>query len=352
MDDGHGPADWHDGPDPAAEQERRMSEPAALWLYGLGVLAVLAVPLLAVRGLADDASVQILAERVLGVLTSAVVGGLLWQTWRLQRADGVRVPEESSTLLLEPMPAWPRDAIRRARRRAVRGRLRWAVPVVVLVLLGLAAVAGSRAQQHDATVLCTQPVREAVVVDVRDPLSRTGIPDVVVEVDGREVVLALSYPGSDRARVGDVLPVVVDPDDPAHVLATTSHDGWEYTVWGDLVLWGTLVPACVGLACWRLPSRRALRAARTVRTHRPARVVTVAPGWVVLDDGRDRWVFEGQEPAGPQVVLLGEPAPGAWVVLDDGRTRLPSAPLRGEQDDDGDDEDDWDDDEDGLPHVR
>lgn len=326
-----------------------------MWLVGLLGLAVLAVPLVLVRVLVEDASVRRLATVALSSLVTATLAALVWRTVRPARAVAHGEPAGP---LREPVPAWPRKAMVRARRRSVRGALRRALPALVVVLLPFGYVVGERAAQHDADLLRTQPVREAVVTEVRALPTPHGVPDVVVEVDGHEVVLALSYPGSEDAQVGQVLDVVVDPADRTHVLATTSHDDWAYTWWGGIVVWALLGGVWLVLVTRRLPRRQAVRAARTVTTHRPAHVVSTGPDWAVLDDGRERWLWSGQRPAGPQVVLLGDPAPGAWVVLDDGRTRLPHGPLevatavdaepgfRDDEDDGRDDDgpDGWDDD--------
>lgn len=352
----------HSGDGPRALQEGSapvrsgVRDEVVTWVGGLTGLVALAVPLVLVRVLVDDATAQRLATVALSSLVTAGVGALLWRTRRRHRDPGVAEHTAPPSVLLEPLPAWPRDAIRRARRRGVRGRLRRALPVVVLVLLPPAVVVGERAQEHHATLLRTQPVRTVEVVDVRRPPSPVVEPDIVVDVDGREVALFLGLPGNEDVEVGQLVDVVVDPADPMLVLATTSHDDWAYTWWGSVVTWGLVGGVGLALVCRRLPRRAAVRAARTVVAHRPARVVSRGLEHVVLDDGRERWVFEGQLPAGTDVVLLGDPAPGAWVVLDDGRTRLPREPLSSasehvgwDEDDDGSDDeagDGWDDEDD------
>ncbi|MBO3094748.1 hypothetical protein [Cellulomonas dongxiuzhuiae] len=297
-----------------------------LWVGGLGLLGLGALVVTLVRLWTDAAWFEELADVAVLTLLTGGLGALLRETWTWHRAGVVRVPPPARGT--RPVPTWPADALRRARRRGRRGALRRTFPWLVVLLLAAAAVAGHRASEHDAWLLRTQPVLTATVVEVRPPLTARGEADVVVEVDGRRARLALSYPEIDDAAPGATVAVVVDPEDPAHVLATTSHDDWAYAWWAEVLLWVMLTPVCVVLARWRMPQRAAVRAARTASLTHPARVLVVGTRWATLDVGGERWVFSGQAPAGEHVVLMGEPRDGSWVVLDDGRTRLPDEPLR------------------------
>lgn len=163
---------------------------------------------------------------------------------------------------------------------------------------------------------------------VRRLPGRGTVQEVVVAVDGRQVPLAISFPGDAEVERGDALPVVVDPEDPGHVLAANSHDSWAYTPWADVLLWGSLLAVLGTLAWRRLPAAAAIRTARRARTVTAARVEERYPDVAVLLVHGDRWLFEGQQPATDVVMVLGDVQDGAWVVLDDGRTRMPSAPLR------------------------
>jgi hypothetical protein len=190
--------------------------------------------------------------------------------------------------------------------------------------------------QHLLTTVAPQP---APVVDlVGWPGRRTG-PDVVVRVEGRDVTLALSPP--DEPAVGDVLQVVVDPDDPTHVLPVGAHDGWIWTGGGTVALAGLMAATGAAALWWRLPSPRRVSAAMRARTVTPASAQGGAPdGFVVWADGRF-WVFteragdvarllgHHRPPApGLPVAVLGDVREGSWVFVDDGsRMRWPSGPL-------------------------
>jgi hypothetical protein len=141
---------------------------------------------------------------------------------------------------LEGPSAWTKARRERARRRAeARARAnggrrrpsRWATGLSLLRmaffgLLALAVLAmiplGISAGRHDQQIAAAGPMERAVVLSVReDEWSESDEP--IIEVasprDGSPVEISGADQLNPRPKVGDRIPVVVDPDDPSNVLA-------------------------------------------------------------------------------------------------------------------------------------
>jgi hypothetical protein len=182
------------------------------------------------------------------------------------------------------------------------------------------------------------------VVEVRpDPLSRFPSNTIFVDIGGRTVELALSYPGYERARLGDTVQVVVSPDDPSYALPVDAHDGWVYSRAGSIVLVGgiSVLILVFGLILLAVPGPRELRRAwrSTARTATVIDDVACGDATIIEIDGA-RWMWIGRDwrPAsGGTVIALGDPGPGALVILDDGHwPHWPTAGLRDESNTDTD----------------
>jgi hypothetical protein len=221
------------------------------------------------------------------------------------------------------------EVLERTRRSVrwytVRRWLAW----LVLPLVALISVSGHASTEHDAQLLRTQPVRTATVVDVEiDYLARGNPRTVTVELDGRPVQLFLEPDG--YVAVGDMIDVVVDPQDPSYALPTTAHDGWEYTPWGHIAITG-VIGALLLYAAWAgVPSRQAVRSLRNTPDVTAATVVKADPDQATVHTGSDDWVWYGDAHVrqGSRIHIVGTVEPGAWVLLDNGRTIYwPDKPL-------------------------
>ncbi|MBB2924860.1 DUF3592 domain-containing protein [Cellulomonas cellasea] len=222
-------------------------------------------------------------------------------------------------------------ALRRARLRVTWWCLRATLGAALLAFTAFALVTGPRVVAEDQRLIDSAPRSAATIVDVRSAWRST---DIEVDVAGRTAVLALGFPGDDRAEVGDVVEVVVDPDDPDVVLPVAAHDDGAYTRAGSAVLavgLGVLALA-VGVPLLLVPGPRELSGAARPRVVQDGTVVE-AQGRAVtveVDGGRSTWSGsdEWHPRRGTPVVVLGDLRDGGLVLLDDGRTRWPAKRLR------------------------
>lgn len=209
------------------------------------------------------------------------------------------------------------------------------VPVLVSVF-----VSGHHAAGHDQALTDDQPHRSVTVVEAeRSPLAgRAEGPEISVDLGHRTAVLGLSFPGENDVVPGDRLEVVLDPDDPEHVIATTSHDDWAYTWWGELLL--ALGIGVFGGGSWllwsrsvpRRPARAAVRRARNVQA---VDLVVVEGRRLGLRDGQGNlWSWTADEDSWPgqdsgNLRVVGELRDGEWPVVADGRRlHRPGGPVR------------------------
>ncbi len=209
--------------------------------------------------------------------------------------------------------------------------LRAALGASLLLLAAVALVVGPRADADHRRLIDSAPRSAVTVVDVRPG---RGSPQIDVDVEGRTETLGLGFPGDNRAEVGDVVEVVVDPDDPAVVLPVAGHDDWTYTPLGSAVL-GVAVAVlalAVGVPLMIAPRPRALLGAARPRVVRDGAVVVAQDDVVTFDADGTRWTWSGSDGWRPRrgkpVVVLGDLRDGGLVLLDDGRTRWPATRVQ------------------------
>ena len=230
--------------------------------------------------------------------------------------------------------------LRTARRAAWRCTLRRGSAWLIAPFLAMVVLTGQEAAEHDQDLIDGQPHRTAIVLEVeeRSPLERHEPPRITVDLGDRAAVLGLPFPGEEDVAPGDRLPVVVDPGDPEHVIAVTSHDGWEFTWWGDALVVLGLVALLGGTwLSWATsgPNRAARASARRAHTVRAADLVDVDGARITLrDDDGAAWVWTVEEAtwSGPrtgELLVIGDLRDGAWPVLAAGRhLHWPAEPVR------------------------
>lgn len=222
------------------------------------------------------------------------------------------------------------DALRRARRRVAWWCLRAVLGASFLVFMAFALVVGSRTEDEHQALLDSAPRTVATVVDVRPG---RWSPEIDVDVEGRTEALALGFPGDHRTQVGDVVEVVVDPDDPQLVLPVAGHDDAVWSPLGSAVLTAGIaaLSLLVGVPLVLVPGPRRLRAAARPRVVLDGTVVDAQDDVVTFDADGVRWTWSGSDGWRPRrgkpVVVLGDLRDGGLVLLDDGRSRWPAAPL-------------------------
>lgn len=219
----------------------------------------------------------------------------------------------------------PGDAVllRRVQRSAHWQSVRlWLAVFLVVVLLPLILIAGNAASDDDQRLIDRQPHQRTPVVDVQapSPLLRAEGPTVTVLMDGRTVPITNSSPGDEDIEVGDQIVMVQDPRDPTYVIAANSHDGWEYTALGGLVIWagiggGALFLTLRGIAPWP-----ALRVVRRCTQVKQATVEQIDGRRVILvsDHGARlsiRLRAAELPEATAQIFVVGDFRIGGWAVL-------------------------------------
>jgi hypothetical protein len=82
-----------------------------------------------------------------------------------------------------------------------------------------------------------------------------------VSLDGRKLWVEFPEHVPDGTVVGDVVEVVVDPEDPEYAVAVGTPEDWAPGPWGETIEFWLMVTALVGLSGWAayklLPEDRA-----------------------------------------------------------------------------------------------
>lgn len=212
-------------------------------------------------------------------------------------------------------------AVTGLRRLVWRLRVRFARVLASLVVVATFAV-GSWVGDDTEAFARSQPPREVPVAEVnRGP---RGLVDVYVLVDGRkrELFDGDSIPGG--ARVGQLVRVAVDPDDPSYVVAVDGRGTWEYTPLGNAALIVGSLSLVWGVGFLGRQPRGLIRDLRRPDLV-PAAVVSREPAsdyteHVVVQVGehRLRWTGDARSAkfsAGTPVQLAGVPRSGGWAAL-------------------------------------